>query len=477
MNSVKKNFIYNSAYQILVILIPLITTPYISRILGPTGTGRYSYGYSIATYFVMFIMLGLNNYGNRSVAMVRDDKKKLSYTFWSIRRFQLLCGIIVSIIYIGYTMLFSDDVIMSWILFVYVISACLDINWLFFGLEQFKITVTRNTCIKLLTVIGIFVFVKTKNDVYQYALIYVLGMILSQVYLWLILYRYVDKAKVGIKDMLPHIKPNLILFIPVIAVSLYKVMDKIMLGAMTTKTQVGYYEACERIINVPLALVNSLGMVMLPRMTNLFAKNDTSKSRTYMKKSLLLAMFLSTSLSFGIMAVSPEFVPIFYGKGYDICIDLFKILLPSGVFMAFANVLRTQYLIPKQKDTIFIVSLLSGTVINMLINVILIPHYQAVGAAIGTLCAEASVCIVQSYAVRKEVPIKQYVLQSVPFVTSGILMFGMLYNFSLDIDTVALLAIKVLAGAILYFALLLFFLLLQKLFQKTYMKTKTVTNK
>lgn len=463
-NSIKRNFIYNSAYQLLIILIPLITTPYISRVLGAQGTGIYSYAYSVASYFVMFIILGLNNYGNRSIAKVRENQYLLSKTFWSIYCFQIICGIIVVACYILYTCIFSDNILISTIMIIYVLSACIDINWFFFGLEQFKVTVIRNTVIKILTVLAIFIFIKSPADIYKYTAIYVIGMILSQIFLWFLLPSYISFVKIDISDIVVHIRPNLILFIPVIAVSLYKIMDKIMLGAMTNKTQVGYYESCERVIAVPLALVTSLGTVMLPRMTNLLANNNKKAGKQYVNKSIIFAMFLSTSMSFGIMAVSREFVPIFYGDGFTPCIMIFQILLPSGIFIAFANVIRTQYLIPQQKDSIFIISVITGAIINITLNLVFIPNFGAAGAACGTFFAEFSVCFVQAFFIRKELPIKKYVINSVPFLLSGLIMYMILINTTYEMSLLLLLILKVILGFFIYSFVLILCLIIKKAF-------------
>lgn len=456
ISSLKKNLLYNTLYQILTIAIPLVTTPYVSRVLGAEGIGRYSYAFSIVTYFMMFAMLGVNNYGNRSIAMVRDDAKKLSKTFCSIYIFQLLTSLIMICIYVLYVLTYYDDKIIGWIMLLYLFATAIDINWFFFGLEQFKITVIRNTIIKVLTVVAIFVFVKDKTDVYIYACIYMIGSLLSQMYLWAMIKRYVKFDRVSLTDIIPHIKPNLILFIPVIAVSLYKVMDKIMLGSISTKSEVGFYEACEKVIAVPMGLVSSLGTVMMPRMTNLLANHEVERSKQYISKSILIAMFLSTSISFGIMAVAKEFVPIFYGEGYDKCITLFQWLLPSGIFIAFANVIRTQYLIPNQKDKVYVVSVVLGAVINLTINIILIPKYASIGAAIGTLCAEGVVCIYQCYAVRDELNMRSYLMNSIPYVLAGILMYVVIFNLTFSITSLfIILVIKISVGCLLYVVLFL----------------------
>lgn len=428
MTTIKKNFIYNTIYQILIIVIPLITTPYVSRVLGAEGIGTYSYTYSIANYFSIFILLGLNNYGNRSIAQVRDNKQLLSKTFYSIYCLQLFMGIIVITIYMLYCVFFADDISISLVMAIYVVSNIFDINWLFFGLEKFKLTVTRNIIVKIVTTILVFVFVKSNSDIWKYCFIMVLGMLVSQVVLWPYVIKTIHRTRITIKDIVVHIKPNLLLFVTVLATSLFKIMDKIMLGAMTSEVQVGFYESSEKVIAIPTALIVSLGTVMLPRMSNLATKSD-SKNEPIIKTSLVFALFLSSSLCFGIMALSKTFVPFFYGDGFETCIDLFRILLPSCLFLAFANVIRTQYLLPNQMDKPYLISAFIGAGVNLIINLSLIPSLKATGAAIGTLVAEIVVCIYQSYCVKNKLPVGEYIKSIMPYVVSGFIMYIIVYPF------------------------------------------------
>lgn len=463
ISNLKKNFLYNTAYQMLIIATPLITTPYISRVLGAEGLGRYSYALSVVTYFAMFALMGVNNYGNREIALVRDDKQKLSKTFCSIYAFQIVCSIIMIGIYAIYIYAFSNDRIMGCIMMINLLSCTMDINWFFFGLEKFKVTVTRNIIIKILLIIAIFVFIKEPTDVYKYALIYWIGHMIAQLYLVVILKRYVHIVKIRWKDIFPHIMPNLILFIPVVAMTLYKQMDKTMLGSFTNMSEVGFYEACEKVIVIPTALITSLGTVMLPRMSNMLANNEIDKSKKYISKSILIAMFFSTLICFGIMAVAKEFVPLFYGEGYEKCIILFQILLPSSIFIAFSNVIRTQYLIPNKQDHIFVVSVIMGAVMNLIINIALIPRYAAIGAAIGTLCAECAVWGYQCYAVRMKLNIKTYILNSVPYLMAGILMYLCLIKIDFNlVNTMILLIIKIGLGGVIYITS---FLIIQVIFK------------
>lgn len=457
ITSVKRNFIYNASYQLLVIIIPLITTPYLARIIGPNGTGIYSYNASICSYFSMFILLGLQNYGSRTISAIKNSDLKVTETFWSIYLFQFFCGIIVLSLYLVYIELFSSNKIASSLFIMSLLGYMFDISWFISGLEEFKILTLRNTIVKLLTVIAIFLFVKTKNDVYKYILIYTFGNMISAFLLWSIIPRYIKKFYFDIKKIKEHIKPNLILFIPIVAISLYKIMDKIMLGYMVNTIEVGFYETTERILNVPMALINALGIVMLPRMSSIYNRdannNDAGK---YIEKSIRFVMFLSTAISIGIMSVAKEFVPVFFGDGYEACIHLFWVLFPSVIFMGFANVIRTQYLIPRKMDRSYIVSIFCGAVVNLVFNTIMIPKYMSVGAGVGTLLAEATVCVIQCVAVRKQLPIMLYISKSLKYCFAALIMFGINVWINLGSGINALIE-KIMLGGIIYVLVLMLF--------------------
>lgn len=420
MSSIRKNFLYNAAYQLLLIVLPLITTPYISRVLGAERIGVYTYSYTVANYFMLAAMLGVKNYGNRAVAAVRDDPAQLSRTFWEIYGLQFLCSALALAAYLGFVFFFVDhNRIIFLIQGLYVFSGMMDISWMFFGLEKFKLTVLRNVAVKLISLACIFLLVKTAADLWIYTLIMALGIFFSQSYLWLYVRRFVHWQRPGLRQMLSHLSGQLVLFVPVIAVSLYKMMDKIMLGQMSSFTQVGFYESAEKIINIPMGVITALGTVMLPRMSNLAAKSKTDESKRYIYNSMIFAVFLSAGMAFGLAGVATEFVPLFLGEEYLPSTALLQALAPTVLFIAWANVIRTQYLIPNHHDRSYIISVLLGAVVNLIINTLLIPRMQAMGAVIGTLCAEGAVCLCQTIMVRKQLEIGRYLADTLPFVLLG----------------------------------------------------------
>lgn len=458
-----KNFIYNSTYQLLLVILPLVTAPYISRVLGANGLGEYTYSQSIAYYFVLIIMLGLNNYGTRTIATVRDDKKKLSKTFTSIYLMQFFISIVVFMIYIYYTLNFKDNNTIFLLQGFYVLSAMFDVNWLFFGLEKFKITVTRNIVIKVIATVLIFIFVKRREDIFIYTIILSISFLISQVSIWPFVFKYTSFTKVGFKSVISHVKPNIILFIPTIAISIYRVMDKVMIGYLSNFNEVAYFENSEKFIMVSLGFINSLGAVMLPAMSNIISKNEKEKINKYLSISMQIVMLIVSAMAFGLAGISNEFIPVFYGNEFRESINILKVLSISMFFIGWANVIRTQYLLPNKMDKLYMKSVCTGAFINFSLNIFFIREFGAVGASVSTVITEASVAIIQTYMIRKEIDLKSYIKKSIFYLISGLVMFFVIrvigYTLGISIKTVV---IQVILGGVVYLILSIAYLIVTK---------------
>lgn len=424
------NYIYNSIYQILTIFVPLLTTPYLARVIGADGLGKYAYSYSVAYVFFIFIKLGLNNYGNREIALCRDNRNERNRVFSDIYTLQALTAFMITGIYFLYS-IYAEDKLYAFIMAFYVISAGLDISWFYYGLEEFKVTSIRDIIVKIITLVCVFAFIKGPEDAWKYALIRSGGLFISQACLWINIKSKVVFIRPSLDGIEKHLLPNLFLFIPTIAMSVYKYMDKIMLGAMTNDVEVGLYHGCENIIAVPLALVTSLGTVMMPMMVKVYKDSEKEKATDIIDKSIGFAVFITSFIGCGIMAVAKEFVPFFYGDGFEKCVILYYIILPSCIFVAFANVIRTQYLIPNSWDKVFILSLVSGAIFNVIINYLLIPKFESYGAAIGTLFAEIVVCVIQTFAVRNKLPIGRYIIRMIKYVLIGAIIFVLIKDVTI----------------------------------------------
>lgn len=458
-----KNFIYNFTYQILLVILPLITAPYVNRVLGAQKVGEYLYANSISYYFVLAIMLGLNNYGTRSIAIVRDDKEELSKTFISIYLLQFILAIIFLVSYIIYIYKFKQGNIVFLLQTFYVLSAMFDINWFFFGIEKFKLTVTRNIIIKVMASIMIFLFVRTVEDIGKYTLILSLSILISQLSLWVFLKKYIKIKYISINDVLKHIKPNIILFIPTIAVSIYRVMDKVMVGYLGDVYQVAYYENAEKLIMVSLGFINSLGAVMIPVISNKISRGDTKGLNKYFSLSMQVVVMVISGMAFGLAGISNEFIPIFYGKEFYATINILKILSISMFFIGWANVIRTQYLIPNKKDKQYTKSVCIGAITNFTLNIIFITRIGVLGAAIATIFTEAFVAIIQTFIIRKEINILNIIKKSSIYIPIGFIMYWIIRIIGKNMgDYIGVVFIQIVTGGVFYLISTLIYLYLTK---------------
>lgn len=403
---IKKNLFYNIIYQLLIVLLPMIVSPYISRVLGATQIGQYSYSNTIVNYFVLFAMLGINNYGNRQIAMSKYDQYELRTSFWNIYFVQLFMSAVCVLGYIVYLMSsLCINLGLALAQSLTLLSAVLDVNWLFFGLEKFKLTVSRNMVIKITSTVLIFLFVKNQDDVIIYAVIQCGALLLSNLYIWIIALKEVPFIKPNLQDMIFHLKPIMIYFIPVIAVSLYKYMDKIMIQLLSNSDELGYYDNCEKLIVIVSGLVNALGTVMLPRTSTLVGEGKYKEAEGLLSISIRSVTIGSIAITSGIIAIADTFAPVFWGKDFSECGVLLIVLALTIFPNSIGCVIRTQYLIPYKKDKVYIISVFSGAIVNIIFNSILIPKYGAVGAAVGTICAEMVVMIYQKIMAEKSVKI------------------------------------------------------------------------
>lgn len=418
-----KNIVYQTAYQVLAVITPLITAPYVSRVLGADGLGLFSYTHTNAMYFTLFAMLGVANYGSRSIAAVQNDKRARSTVFWNIYAVQLFATISMIILYTGYVFLFvKEDISIACVQGLIVIACSFDINWFFFGIEKFKLTVTRNIIVKICTVITVILCVNKNTGVFGYALVMSAGTLLSNLVLIPFLRKEVNYVQPSIQLMKTHLKPNLILFIPVLATSVFHIMDKTMLGSLGGLTQLGYYTNADKVINIPIGIINGLGTVYLPRITALRNSDEGTKLSSVLCSSLELYSIVIMALSLGLAAISTEFAPWFYGKGFEPCADLIKLFAPVFIFKSFSVYVRMNILIPFHREKVYTLAVFAGAFTNLIANLFLIPLYGAKGAVLGTLLAEGVVCLIQVLMIPVHMKRKEVLRRVLPYLIIGIVM-------------------------------------------------------
>lgn len=398
----------NVGYQGLMLVFPLITVPLVSRALGAQNIGIYSYTYSIANMFMLAGMLGVSNYGNRTVARVRDNKAVLSREFSSTYALQLAVSLVAVAAYVFYLMFLSPQYSqIAWIQLIHVFSICFDVSWLFFGLEKFALTIARNLIVKVLSLFFIVAFVKAPDDLWAYTLIMACSTLASQLYLFCSVRRYIKPARPELRGSARRFKEIAVLFLPVAAYSVYRVLDKTMLGSLSSVTELGYFENAEKLINIPIAVITALGTVMLPRMSYVLS-NSNADYRSIILSSMRLALTLSCAMAMGLIVIADDVCPVFFGQGFEGCSPVMKLLAITVVCSAWSSVVRTQYLIPKNRDSVYVGSTVGAAVVNLFFNIVLIPRFGSLGACVGTIAAELFIVFFQSVATRKDLEAWKY---------------------------------------------------------------------
>lgn len=423
-----KNYIYNTLYQILIIVAPLITTPYVSRVLGVTNIGIYQYSQSIASYFVLLAAVGTTLYGQREIAYLHDKPLERSLAFWEIEIFRIITTLICTALFIAIFCTQGAYPQIYLILALEVIATAFDISWLFMGMEDFKLTVIRNTIIKLLGITCVFIFVKGKEDLGIYTLCVTAPLLIGNLSLWISLNKYLERTNVSFTKLLvgikERLKPILIFFLPQVAMDVYLLLDKTMLGIFGTSIdQVGYYSQGQKIVKLVLTIVTSLGVVMLPAMSAYYAKGNVDGIKRSIKTAFRFIYMLSFPLWFGLCAIAPRFVPIFYGEGYDPVSNLIIIISPILVIIATSNVIGRQYLLPTNQQKAFTLSIIVGAVVNFVLNIVMIQYWDAIGASIATVIAELAVTVVQCWYVRSQLDLLECFKSGIKYAVFSVIMF------------------------------------------------------
>lgn len=411
------------AYRLFSMLLPLVTAPWLSRTVGAEGVGLYGYAWAISYTFCLVGLLGLENYGPRAIAQARDDRPGLDRTFSAIWKMQLLVAGLTLLAWCAYVAFVAGaEKQISFHLTLMSVSCLVNVDWCLMGLDQFKPIALRNTAVKLIAAAAVFIFVREPEDLWIYAFVWSLSTFIGCVSCFASLRGRVKVVRVPWREALRHLKPCAILSISVIAVSVYRQMDKVMIGALADMAQTGLYENAEKIILCLAGFISAIGTVMLPKVSHMTAQGRMEDVRRHMDASMELVMCMVCALGFGLASVAVEFAPLFYGEAFAhsglLMIPLSMTLLTIG----FANVIRTQWVLPQKRDGIFVKSVLTGAAVNVVLNALLIPAFGAMGAAAATVAAELSVPVVQFVILRHELPYGRYMTYVLTYSVIGLMM-------------------------------------------------------
>lgn len=448
---VVKNYLYNASYQLLAIILPLITAPYVSRTLKPSGVGIYSYTNSLIQWFTILSILGIDLYGQKQIASVRDNKKKLSITFWEIQIVKTVFTTISFILLYLFILIYGKYSKYLWLQSLNIVATLLDISWLYMGLENFKITVIRNTIVKIASLILIFTFVKNSSDVGLYIFITGLAVAVGNFTLWPYLKDIIQKVNFKKLHPFKHFIPTLAYFIPQNATQIYLIINKNMLGFMDTTTASGFYNNADNLTRMVLVSVTSVGTVMMPHIANEFSKGNLNNIKKYTYTSFEFVSALSFAMAFGIAGIAQKGAVLFYGNGYGPVGTAMMIESIIILFLGWSNTLGTQYLIPTNRVHKYTQSVMIGAGINIILNIPLINFFGLDGAMFATVISQFIIILYQFNLVKNELNFHMMFRDNHKYLFSGLLMFIVVYymNNKMSGNFISL-VIQIIIGAIIY---------------------------
>ncbi|MBU7540264.1 flippase [Levilactobacillus brevis] len=418
-----RNFFWNVGYQVFVLLVPLITIPYVSRTLGPTGVGINSYTNSIVQYFILFGSLGISTYGNREVAYKRDSRKVLSQAFWEISSLRFVTigiAVIAYVIFIQFTEKYKTFYLIQGIS---LIGAAFDISWFFMGMENFRVTVLRNSVVKIVSLLLIFGLVKTANDLGIYILILALSQAVGFLSLWPYLRKSVDMVPIRSLNLIRHIRPSVTLLIPQIATQIYLQLNKTMLGSFEGVQAAGFYDNSDKIIKMVLAIVTATGTVLLPHVAHSFADGDHVAVRRSLVTSMHVILVVAFPMAMGLASIASPFSVLFFGGKFAVVGIYMAVESIVIVLIGISNAIGIQYLLPTNQLQAYTTSVVIGSVVNIILNVPLIGLFGTMGAVVATVVSEAAVSLYQIVKVRKQISIPRLFAETWKYFVSSIIMY------------------------------------------------------
>lgn len=404
--SLKLNFLMNIILTMSSFIFPLITFPYVSRILLPVGTGKVSLATSIITYFSMFAQLGIPTYGIRVCAAARDDRKKLSKIAQELLIINLIMCVVSYIVLFG--MIFSvskmqEEKNLYIVLSFTIILTSIGMEWLYKALEQYTYITVRSVCFKFIALVAMFLLIHEQKDYVIYGGITIFAASASNVLNLINAHKYIDLKPVGNYDFKQHMKPILIFFAMSCATTIYTNLDTVMLGFMSTDADVGYYNAAVKIKVILVSVVTSLGTVLLPRASYYIQRGEVKEFHRITKKALNFVFLIATPLFVYFIYFAKEGIFFLSGDNYVGAIIPMQVIMPTLLLIGITNILGIQILVPTGREKIVLYSEIVGAIVDVIINALLIPVYASTGAAIGTLIAEFAVFFVQIYILRDEI--------------------------------------------------------------------------
>lgn len=429
---VKKNVLYTTFLTGANYIFPLITYPYISRILGPANIGANEFALRIVGYFLLFASLGITTVGTREIAKCKQSKEECSRTFSSILILNILSTIFILVIYgICIYSVTSFQRVKPLLLIgsIQIAFTPFLIEWLYKGMEDFPYITKRSLVVRVIYVISIFIFIKTKEDLLKYFTLTIFSMILNAIFNWGYKRKYVKFTIKGL-NIKKYIKPYFTFGLYALLTSMYISFNVLFLGIVSTDTEVGYYSAATKLFSVILAFFTSFSAVMMPRMANMLANHDNKSVYCLIFKSFELLYPIALTIILIGELFAPQIIGILSGPGYEGAILPFRIILPLIFIIGTEQILIVQILTPMGKDKAVLINSIVGSLFGLVLNFAIVPQLGCTGSAIVWIASEVAVFSSAFYFVSKTmsrniIPVnlllKNIILLLVPIIVTFII--------------------------------------------------------
>lgn len=394
------NFILTAS----AIIFPLITAPYILRVLQPAGNGKVDFASSVMTCFMMFASLGIPTYGIRTCAKVRDNKEELSNT---VQELMILNSVTMAVTYVAFLVLmflvpqFAEEKTLLLINSISMVLNVIGVTWFYNAIEQYAYITVCSISFKLLSILFMFLLVRSPEDYVKYGAITVFAASGSYILNFINLRKHISLKKTRPYRFLIHLKPIVVFFSMSAAINVYTNLDTAMLGFMKDDAEVGYYTAGIKIKNLLMSLTTSLGSVLLPRLSYYIEKGEEDIFEKTVSKAFQFVLLLGSAVTLYFMVMAKEALLLLGGDAYAASVLPMQILMPAVLLIGLSNITGMQILTPYGKENKVLISIICGAVLDFLLNLLLIPNYGASGAAFATLLAELLVLIVQCIYLRQ----------------------------------------------------------------------------
>ncbi|OCW95449.1 polysaccharide biosynthesis protein [Macellibacteroides sp. HH-ZS] len=455
--SLKRNFVLNLLNTVTGLLFPLITFPYASRILLPSGIGQVQFFQSIIDYIALCTSLGIPLYAVREISKIRNDKTLTSKTSAEILLLHAMLtfgGYLIVLILISSVGKIQVDIPLFMLLSATLIFNAIGVPWFYQAVEDFKYITIRTVAIRIISLFALFILVKTKEDLLYYGAITVFANVGSNVFNFFRLRKFIDYSSLNIKSLNPgrHLKPALQIFVLNLIVSIYINLDSVMLGFLKNEQAVGYYSAATRLTKTILGIVTSFGTVLLPRFSNMIGNGQFEEFNVLANKAVSFVIALSLPLSIGLGFMATPIIHLFCGPNFDPSILTLQLIAPIILFIGLSGIVGMQILYPQGKERMVIIATAAGAIINFTLNYLLIPQYAQYGAAIATTCAEFLVIAIMLIIGKRHLPFRLLTKQNREYVVASLFMtlfLAVILTFDLTDYQKILLGIPV--SCIIYF--------------------------